>query len=261
VIYSVIVCSVDDTRFASISSVISQRLDSTAYEIIRIPDARSMADGYTRGTAQSRGDRLIFCHDDIEILNSDFAQRLDENFKRFDLIGVAGASRVVSGRWVGAGPPWIFGQVAGRAARGGITVAQYGVPMATVPGIKVMDGLFLASRREVAERVGFDAQTFDGFHLYDLDFTFASYLAGYRLAVATDIHLYHHSMGSYDQEWQKYVTRFEQKYSRYLDSLPSRKFSYRGALVKTKEQAANVMRTTSDAVRLNPAAPDALPDG
>jgi hypothetical protein len=249
--YSIIICSVDDNRFASISQNIQQRLGKTPHEIIRIPDARSIAEGYMRGISQSAGDRLILCHDDIEILNPDFAERLDEHFRRYDLIGVAGANRIINAGWIGAGPPWIFGQIVEPFPSGGLVVAQYAVPLSAVPGIKVMDGLFLACRREVTQRIGFDAATFDGFSLYDLDFTFSAHLAGFKLAVATDIHIFHQSAGKFDQTWEGYVGKFLAKYAGQLDHGPEQKFSYAGIFVATKEEASRVMKATSEAVRAN----------
>jgi hypothetical protein len=41
-----------------------------------------------------------------------------------------------------------------------------------------MDGVFLAMRREVALSIGWDFETFDGFHGYDVDFTLRAANAG-----------------------------------------------------------------------------------
>src|SRR6185503_5578792 len=58
------------------------------------------------------------------------------------------------------------------------------VPAPLIHGMQALDGLFMAANREVLERVRFDEVTFDGFHGYDMDFSFSSHLAGFRLAVA-----------------------------------------------------------------------------
>jgi len=72
--------------------------------------------------------------------------------------------------------------------------------------------VFLAARREVLERIRFDEDTFDGWHLYDLDFTFSAHLAGFRTAVCHDLCLIHNSFGDYADAWRIYVQRFEDKY-------------------------------------------------
>src|SRR5882724_172154 len=109
---SVIICSIHNDRFAAVAKNYSDLLKHEPHEIIRISDARSLCEGYNRGIAASRGDILIFSHDDIEILTADFASRLKEHLANFDLIGVAGTSRLLRGGWQDAGPPYIFGQVA-----------------------------------------------------------------------------------------------------------------------------------------------------
>jgi len=35
---------------------------------VRIPDARSLAEGYNRGLRRARGDLLLFSHDDVRIV-------------------------------------------------------------------------------------------------------------------------------------------------------------------------------------------------
>ncbi len=86
-----------------------------------------------------------------------------------------------------------------------------------VPEIQALDGVFLALRRDVAAAIAFDAGVFDGFHLYDLDYRFRPYQAGFRLAVCCDIVIVHDSVGRYDARWTEYKRRFEARHraSRY----------------------------------------------
>jgi hypothetical protein len=82
----------------------------------------------------------------------------------------------------------------------------------------------MAARAEVARAVRFDAGTFDRFHLYDLDFTFRAFLAGYRIAVCRDIVLVHRSQGRYDAAWDEQRLRFERKFAgRLAAPLPFRR--------------------------------------
>ena len=80
---SVIVCSIDDRKFAEASAMYSRLLKSKSFEMIRIPDARGMCEGYNRGIDQSSGDVIIFSHDDVELLNPDFADRLLKHLESF----------------------------------------------------------------------------------------------------------------------------------------------------------------------------------
>jgi tetratricopeptide (TPR) repeat protein len=106
---SVIICSIDDAKFERVSRNYATLLAGTPYEIIRIPDARSLCEGYNRGVRQSRGDLLVFSHDDIEILTTDFAARLRSHLANYDMIGVVGASLVSGSTWISAGWPHCHG--------------------------------------------------------------------------------------------------------------------------------------------------------
>jgi hypothetical protein len=44
----------------------------------------------------------------------------------------------------------------------------------------VLDGVFLADRRSVFDTVPLGAQTFDGFHLYDVDWSYRVARAGLK---------------------------------------------------------------------------------
>src|SRR5688500_4141752 len=93
---SVLMCSRDDARFAAAHARYTDAFGGFPHEIVRIPDARSMSEGYNRGLAQVRGDVIVMSHDDLELLAPrDFARRLLGHMDRFDLLGVAGTTRVV----------------------------------------------------------------------------------------------------------------------------------------------------------------------
>ena len=187
------------------------------FEIIGIHDARSLSEGYTRGIAQSSGELIVLSHDDIRILSPDFAQCLVSDLAEHDLIGIAGTSKVVGASWLDSGDPYLFVLITSPEPESGrLQTVLLGGNGANVAGIQALDGVFMAMRREVAERVGFDAVTFDGFHLYDLDFSFRAYLAGYRLAVCRDIVLVHDSIGRYDEAWKEYARRFREKFRSHL---------------------------------------------
>jgi GT2 family glycosyltransferase len=73
--------------------------------------------------------------------------------------------------------------------------------------------VFLATRREAAEAIGFDADTFDGWHGYDADFTFRAHLAGRRLGVALDLPIVHRSRGRPDPARLEHHLRFARKHA------------------------------------------------
>ncbi len=232
---SIIICSIDKTKFDRITKNYAQLLDGEAYEIIGIHDAKSLCEGYNRGIRKSQGSILIFSHDDIEILTADFKDKLRHYLGQYDIIGVAGTSCLIDGTWTAALYPHLHGQVAHwNTDINEYAVSVYGVRSRVAENIQALDGLFFAVNKRVTDKIRFDDIIFDGFHYYDLDFTFSAYLAGYRLAVCNDIVIAHASKGSFSPQWAEHRKRFMNK--------------YRAILNKNRQQGSRIkiMRTKSE---------------
>ena len=213
---SVVICSVDATKFTAVCENYHRLLEGWRHEIIGIHDARSLCEGFNRGFARARGDVIVFSHDDIEILSPHFAATLVTALAKHDVIGVAGSNAFPeNGLWAPRGSAHAHGQVAHRVP-GEKTYSAYvfGIGGAVTPGIQVLDGVFFAARREVVEKVRFDAEMFDGFHFYDIDFTYRASLSGFRVAVCNEICVVHHSRGRFGSEWRMYADRFLGKHPR-----------------------------------------------
>ncbi|MEA2711404.1 MAG: hypothetical protein QOF78_4005 [Phycisphaerales bacterium] len=237
---SIIICSINPQRFDAIRRNFSRLLgDGNDYQFVGVHDAKSLCEGYNRGVAHARPEttNFIFCHDDIEILSPDFREKVYGHLRSYDVVGVAGTDRLAGGLWSYAGPPHIFGQVAHYKPPPlhCFDVDIFAAPARSVDKIQALDGLFFAARRAVVDKIRFDEQTFDGWHGYDVDFTFAAYLAGFRLGVACDIAIAHASIGTLDATWQRYVERLERKYQAQLAGVPRR--PYQCTVVRTRDRA------------------------
>jgi len=238
---SIIICSRDAKRFAAVSAMYKSVLGDEPYELVGVHNAPSLASGYTQGIAASKGEIVIFSHDDIEVVSPDFVGRLKGHLATYDLIGVLGTSRLIDGYWPAAGPPHIFGQVVHIYTGRRILVDIFGAPSPVVSNIQALDGMFIAVRRSVLAKVSFDAKTFDGFHEYDIDFTYGSYLAGFKLAVACDINLVHQSAGDFGPVWQEYAARFRRKWFPNIPRPPTRKFSWTAVDAASKADALAIL--------------------
>jgi GT2 family glycosyltransferase len=239
---SVVICSIDSAKYDAVCEQYRRAFGPEPYEIIRIPNAQSMCEGYNRGLMISQGEIVIFSHDDIEIWAPDFANRLKRHLQTFDVIGVAGTDRLVQPGWIAAGPPHIFGQVAHRVRGSLIELMVYGAPARVVPNIQAMDGLFLAFRRDAIMNLRWDHQTFTRFHCYDIDVTYRAFKAGYKLGVALDLPMLHMSGGSFDQEWEEHAMRLVRKHNMQL--MATRAFIRVCAHYNTPERAITAMNAT-----------------
>lgn len=214
---SFVICSIDEGKFAAVNASIGAAMAGSPFEVVGIRDATSLCEGWSRGLARSHGDPVVFCHDDIAIHADGLPGRLTRHLAQFDLVGVAGTDRCVDMDWTGAGTLHAWGAIVhGQDDAAEIWFFGAAAGAEAVGGIQAMDGVFLATRREVAEAVGFDAATFDGWHGYDADFTFRAYLAGFRLGVMLDCPLVHRSLGRSDRARAHYGARFEAKHARHL---------------------------------------------
>jgi len=244
---SIIICSIQRDRFSRITEQYRRLLGDEPHEIIGVHDAISIAEGYNRGLDQSKGDVLIFSHDDLDLWTPEFIPRLLRHLEKVDVVGVAGTTRLAGAAWYLSGPPHIFGQVT-HLMQGKYQVHVYGAPGRLVGGIQALDGLFLAFRRSAIERLRWDDALFDDFHCYDVDCTFRAYQAGMRLGVALDLPIFHYSHGKYGDIWKRYAAAFAEKHAGALAGIPDRKFQHTVIQVETEEEAREVMGIVSDLV-------------
>jgi GT2 family glycosyltransferase len=104
-----------------------------------------------------------------------------------------------------------------------------------VDGAQALDGLFMATRRDVVDRIGFDALTFDGFDFYDVDFSYRVFRAGLRVRIQTDLHLLHSSRGNFGPRYAFYSERFRTKFPDFANPVQPRRSYVHEARVTSLE--------------------------
>ncbi|MEC5388195.1 glycosyltransferase [Uliginosibacterium sp. H3] len=212
--WSVIICSINAAKFAHVTQCYERLLAGRSYEIIGIHDAASLCEGYNRGIAQASGDILVFSHDDVLLLDPGFADKVETRLGTHALLGFAGTTEVRDAHWWAAGTASQRGAVA-HAAPGArsLSLFVYGVGDEPVDSVQAIDGMCMVAHRRAVNSVQFDATTFDGFHLYDMDFSYRVHLAGLGVGVMNDSPIIHMSSGDFDAVWDTYRERFLYKHA------------------------------------------------
>jgi hypothetical protein len=209
---SFVICSHRDERFARVRRVLSKRMGEWPHEIVRIADARSMNEGYHRGVAKTRFERIVLCHDDIAVWVPDFAARLDRAFSSSDLFGVAGATRMSGPALLFDGHPYLAGLLyyPQEDETRQINLSVSGL-RERVDHAAVLDGVFIGVHRRLIDALGFD-RSCPGFHYYDIDLCHRARLAGANLVVQTDLGIEHASLGDFSAEWAASKEWFARKF-------------------------------------------------
>jgi hypothetical protein len=120
---------------------------------------------------------LVFLHDDIWLEDVNFIEKIRASLQRFDIVGVAGNTRISKYQ-----PAWLFrtvennkfvwdyGHLSGSVRHGTPGHSEPSVYGPTPANCELLDGVFLAAKRNILVRsnVLFDERF--KFHFYDMDF-------------------------------------------------------------------------------------------
>lgn len=241
---SVLVHCDDDERYAEIQSNLAGVLAAGRYDCVRVT-GEARIEQFTEALAGARGDALLFVRAKTQILARDFHEVLTEGLERFDIVGYAGASRLVGTRWFDAGFAEAHGAVIlpNGGSAGGLNLSVYGPSRrAWVGGLRVLDDGLFAARKAVFERVAFD-ESFDGRHgLCESDWFVRASEAGFALGISpllgvARLEFPHHA----GPNWYDCAAQFRERHG--LDE-PSEVLPVAGAsvLLPTLEHAMPLLR-------------------
>jgi hypothetical protein len=216
---SIIICSVNKIFARQVQENIAATI-GVEWEAIVIDNTivpKSITAVYNEGAAKAKYDILCFAHEDILFKTQDWGKKIAELFdkdKKLGLIGVAGCkykSQTPSG--------WFTGMAEADCCnikhlnRHGITETLYFNPSdnALSQEVKVADGVFLCSTKKVWQQIPFEEKLLNGFHLYDIDFSFR--IAQQFTAIVTyEIDILHITKGNhFDKRWLDYTLLWHHK--------------------------------------------------
>ncbi len=190
-------------------------------EIIEyINKGESLTKFYNKALAETKNDIVVFVHDDIIVETKQIANRIVrmfENNPEYGIIGVAGTKYLSNtGRW------WderksMYGRVA-HTHEGKTWLSEYSPDQdRRLEETIIVDGVFFAVHKNRIKQ-NFD-ESVEGFHFYDVDFSFRNHLEGVKVGVTTEIRINHMSIGMTNEQWESNRLQFSEKYK---DNLPVR---------------------------------------
>ena len=190
-------------------------------EIIEyINKGESLTKFYNKALAETKNDIVVFAHDDIIVETKQIANRIVrmfENNPEYGIIGVAGTKYLSNtGRW------WderksMYGKVA-HTHEGKTWLSAYSPDQdKRLEETIIVDGVFFAVNKNRIKQ-NFD-EAVEGFHFYDVDFSFRNHLEGVKVGVTTEIRINHMSIGMTNEQWESNRVQFADKFK---DELPVR---------------------------------------
>lgn len=180
---------------------------------------KSLSQVYNEIIEESSNNILVLCHDDIYFDTNRWGKQLLRSFEQnpeYGILGVAGSTYMpISGQW------WedrskMFG-VVNHEHEGKKWQSKYSNNSENeVKQTLIVDGLFISiDKNKISKK--FD-ETVEGFHFYDVEFTFQNHLDGVKVGTIFNIRVTHKSIGMTNEKWEKNRQIFSQKYESVLPS-------------------------------------------
>ena len=180
----------------------------------------SLTELYNKGLDESVYDIVLFLHDDMEIVTTNFGNKILKHFDRHPDLGILGVAGTTcldkSGKWW-TDPKKMVGRVDHQKdGKGNKWTSSYSADQGNqLKPVVLVDGVFFAvNKKNLKARFNEDIK---GFHFYDVSFCFDNFTSGCKLAVCTDIRICHYSIGITNEQWEQRRAEFAEKNA---DKLP-----------------------------------------
>ncbi|WP_300750452.1 glycosyltransferase [uncultured Alistipes sp.] len=214
--FTLICCSIDPAAAESlrrnVAATIGEPFEFVAWD--NRSGGAGLCEVYNSCALRAKGDFLCFVHEDIRFLTDGWGESLARKLSEPDcgVIGFAGSvlklDRLTT--WLQGVGDMRANYVQHLGARRHLHAKN---PDAEdFAAVVTLDGMCLALRRDVWRAVRFDAETFPRFHCYDLDFTTAVTVSGFRNYVCNTVLIEHFSTGAYSYEWLETLKTYHRKW-------------------------------------------------
>lgn len=209
---SIIISSYKPDYFSALEKNIAETC-GVPYEIIKVdnPGIMGICEAYNNGAAKAGYEYLLFLHEDVEFMHKNWGKFLTKTYfalPKVGVIGIAGASRKFKMAY-GYGFSKIFLDeifVNVGDENGKFYHKENNLPTK----IKVIDGVFMAVKKDIWQEFKFNSKFLRGFHFYDIDFSLRI-SEKYQNYLIPNIGLIHFSKGKFGNDWVKEAIRFNKK--------------------------------------------------
>lgn len=194
---SVIVCS----RGKDITTDQRSNVEETAdvdVEIVVIDNSantETIFSAYNKGVKSAKGDLLCFVHDDVMFRTNGWGRLIETHFladEKLGMIGFAGAHFLPNAPMYWDESPFISEH--NLTTRNGQTEQCFSLEHFcenALSEVAAIDGMCFFVRRSLFDSIAFDEDTFNGFHLYDMDISMQVRKAEFKVCVCNDVLVEH----------------------------------------------------------------------
>jgi glycosyltransferase involved in cell wall biosynthesis len=180
---------------------------------------KSLSQVYNEILEESQTDIVVLCHDDIYFDTASWYSKIVKHFEKsdFGILGVAGTTSLTdSGRWWDKKRKMVG--IVNHEHEGKKWESRYSESFENgICETLIVDGLFIALHKKRIKK-NFD-ESVNGFHFYDVTFSFSNHLEGVKIGVITNIRITHKSIGMTNEKWDENRIIFADKFK---ENLPIR---------------------------------------
>lgn len=221
---SIVVCSVNDEMFQQFSQNVQSTI-GVPFEIIRIDNSRnthSICSAYNEGKAACRYDVICFIHEDVLFQTGSWGRILLDIFKDpgIGLAGIFGACYLSLFPDAQADLEECQGQVIEGYKEDKPLRRASRFPGNPLTEVAVIDGVFMATRKSIMDKISFSDDILKGFHGYDFDISM-QIRRHYKVVVTAKLLLLHISSGSYTAPYFEAMKLLKKKWRRHLPAYTS----------------------------------------
>ena len=217
---SIIVSSYQENHFTNFSESVKNTIGNTPYEIIKVwnPKLMGLCEAYNKGVEQAKYDYLLFVHEDVLFITKNWGNVLLNHLKdsKTGAIGIAGSTYKSNYPTSWSSVKYCKRQYISKSA-----IEENNDIIIDNPNneyksrVCSLDGVFIATKKDIWLEYKFDQNLLKDFHGYDIDFSL-SVSQKYNVFVIYDILIFHVSSGNQNKEWLKAVMQISDKWKNKL---------------------------------------------